>query len=97
MIYFNINLRNPWWAERFENIWNTSGSIPIKHKYYEVQIIKNDNLFRVEFGFTIKEDHAGVNLEFGILGYEIHFTIYDHRHWNYKEDRWMYDNEYGEQ
>lgn len=96
MIYFNFNIRRPGWWNRFANIKNWHGSTPVKHKYWEVQIIKNDNLFRVEFGWTVKEDHAGVNLELGLLGYEIHATVYDSRHWNAEENRWMIYNENGE-
>lgn len=93
MIYFNINLRNPYWAERFQSIKCWHGSTPFEHKFWEVQIIKNDNLFRIEFGFTIREDHAGSNLELGFFGWEIHFTFYDHRHWNYDLGCWQtYDN-----
>lgn len=93
MIYFNFTIRRPAWWERFDNIKCWTGKTFVKHKYWEVQIIKNDNLFRVEFGWTVKEDHAGVNLELGLLGYEIHVTIYDSRHWNTDENRWMtYDN-----
>ena len=88
MIYFNINIRNPWWVERFKNIRNWHGSTPFHNKYWEVQIIKNDNLLRCEFEFTVRQDHAGANLELGLLGYEIHFTFYDNRHWNHKEGRW---------
>ena len=93
MIYFNFNIRRPGWWNRFASIKHWHGSTPVEHKYWEVQIIKNDNLFRIEFGWTVKEDHAGVNLELGLLGYEIHATIYDNRHWNTDENRWMtYDN-----
>lgn len=94
MIYFNINIRNPWW-DRFRNIRNWHGSTPFKNKHWEVQIIKSDNLLRCEFEFTTRQDHAGCNLELGFLGYEIHFTFYDNRHWNYEEGRWNQDNEYG--
>lgn len=93
MIYLNLNIRNPRWSERFQSIKCWHGSTPFKHKYWEVQILKNDNLLRFEFGFTIREDHAGANLELGLLGYEIHFTLYDNRHWNYEEGRWeIYDD-----
>lgn len=91
MIYFNINIRHPGWWRRFENIKTWHGSTPIPNKYWEVQVIKNDNLLRVELGWTVREDHAGVNLELGLLGYEIHFTIYDNRHWN--SDAGRYYNE----
>jgi len=96
MIYFNFNIRNPYWADRFKNIWWKVGETPFKNKFWEIQVIKNDNLFRLEFGFTTRQDHAGVNLELGLLGYEIHFTFYDNRHWNYEENRWMiYSEEKG--
>ena len=89
MIYFNFNIRNPKWWDRFENIKCWMGGTPIKHKYWEVQIIKNDNLLRIEFGVTTQQDHAGCNLELGLFGYEVHFTFYDNRHWNHEENRWM--------
>jgi len=88
MIYFNVNVRNPYWWERFKNIKCWAGNTPLKHKYWEIQVIENDNLFRVEFEFTVRQDHAGTNLELGLLGYEIHFTFYDNRHWNVEEGCW---------
>jgi hypothetical protein len=88
MIYFNCNLRNPW-GGNFKSIWHKAGSTPFKNKYWEVQVIKNDNWFRIEFSFTIREDHAGTNFELGLFGYEIHFTFYDNRHWNYEKGRWQ--------
>lgn len=88
MIYLNLNIRHPNWWNRFENIKCWVGETPFKHKYWECQILKADNLLRFEFGFTIREDHAGLNLELGLFGYEIHFTFYDNRHWNHKEGRW---------
>ena len=92
MIYFNVNIRNPNWSDRFKSIKVWTGSTPFRNKFWEVQIIENDNLLRCEFEFTVKQDHAGVNLELGLLGYEVHFTFYDNRHWNYKENRWeIYD------
>lgn len=89
MIYFNINIRNPRWWDRFKHIKLWMGEAPIKHKYWEVQVIKNDNLLRLEFEVTTQQDHAGCKLELGLLGYEIHFTFYDNRHWNHEEHRWM--------
>jgi hypothetical protein len=89
MIYFNFNIRNPKWWERFENIKCWMGETPFKHKFWEVEVIKNDNLLRLEFEVTTQQDHAGARLELGLLGYEAHFTFYDNRHWNSEEHRWM--------
>jgi hypothetical protein len=88
MIYFNVNIRHPKWWNRFANIKTWVGKTTWKNKYWEIQIIKNDNLLRVEFEYSIQQDHAGVNLELGLVGYEIHFTVYDNRHWNYEKNCW---------
>lgn len=92
MIYFNINIRNPWW-NRFQNLWNKSGSTPFKNKYWEAEFMKDDELFRIEFEWSYRQDHAGVRIELGLLGYKGSFTFYDCRHWNYEEGRWY---RYGE-
>ena len=89
MIYFNTNIRNPRWWDRFENIKSWAGETPIKHKFWEVQILKGPDLFRIEFEFTTQQDHAGINIELALFGYQIGFTFYDNRHWNNEENRWM--------
>jgi hypothetical protein len=87
-LYWCFNIRNPNWWRRFQNVKCWVGKTPFKNKSWEVQIIKNDNLLRIEFEVTTKQDHAGANLELGLLGYEIHFTFYDHRHWNNETNAW---------
>ena len=89
MIYFNINIRNPGWWNRWANIKSWAGSTPIPNKFWEVQITKGPELFRIEFEATTQQDHAGVNLELGLAGYCLHFTIYDHRHWDIDNNRWV--------
>jgi hypothetical protein len=93
MIYFNINIRNPRWWDRFANIKYWSGETPFKHKFWEVQIIKSPELFRIEFEFTTQQDHAGVNIELALLGYHISFTFYDNRHWDIKNNCWEVYND----
>lgn len=89
MIYFNINIRNPKWWDRFALINCKMGNTPFKNKFWEWQILKGPDLFRIEFEITTQQDHAGMNIELALLGYQIGFTIYDNRHWNYEENRWM--------
>jgi hypothetical protein len=89
MIYFNINIRNPYWWDRFENLWCKAGATPFKYKFWEIQILKGPELFRIEFEVTTRQDHAGMNLELGLLGYHLGFTFYDNRHWNTEEGCWM--------
>lgn len=91
MIYFNINIRNPKWWNRFENLWNKGGTTPFKNKCWEVQFMKCSELFRIEFNWTVQQDHAGVNLELGLFGYQFDMKFYDSRHWNIYTNTW-YDH-----
>jgi hypothetical protein len=92
MIYFNINIRNPRWWNRWEGIKHWSGSTPFKHKFWEVQFMKNSELFRIEFNWTVQQDHAGVQLELGLFGYQLDFNFYDNRHWDTETNSWkVYD------
>lgn len=93
MIYFNINIRNPKWWDRFENIWCKSGDTPFKHKYWEVQFMKSSELFRIEFNWTVQQDHAGVQLELGLFGYQLDLSFHDNRHWNIEAGRYYKYNE----
>lgn len=89
MIYFNINIRNPYWWERFEHIKCWTGKTPFKNKFWEVEIFKNENLLRLEFEATTMQDHAGINLELALFGYQLKFTLYDHRHWDIENNCWQ--------
>lgn len=89
MIYFNINIRNPLWWDRWANIKNWAGKPTKNHKCWEVQITKCAELFRIEFEWTVRQDHAGVNSELGLLGYALHLTWYDTRHWHPEKNRWI--------
>ena len=87
MIYFNINIRNPFW-NRYKLIWFKHGKTFLKNKFWELQISQDDELLRLEFEYTIRQDHAGLRLEFGLMGYKFTMTIYDNRHWNYLINSW---------
>lgn len=89
MIYFNINIRNPYWWNRFKSIKSWAGSTPFEYKFWEVQIMKSAELFRIEFEWNIRQDHAGINLELGLLGYCATFGIHDSRHWDIETDNWV--------
>lgn len=95
MIHLNINIRNPYWYNRFKNIKYWAFSTPLKWKQFEVQIMKSAQLFEIAFDITTKQDHAGFSIELALLGYQIDFTFYDVRHWNYEESRWMIYTEEG--
>lgn len=85
MISFNFNIRNPW-SDKFKNLWNRVYKTPFKNKFIELEITEDFTLVSVMFNWTVRQSHAGLDLEFGLLGYCVHVNFYDNRHW---------DNTYG--
>ena len=92
MISFNFNLRNPW-SNTFKNLWCCSYSTPFKNKFIELEITKDFTLVSFMFNWTIRQSHAGLDLELGLLGYNIHFNFYDSRHWDVENKCWEKYNE----
>lgn len=80
MIYVSFGLSNPW-GTSFNNIWNQSGRLT-KNKSWELELLKGRQIIGFEFGYTMRQSHAGLSLELALLGYSISFHIYDNRHWD---------------
>ena len=96
MININFNLSNPC-SNRFINLWNRSWDTPFKHKFIELEVYRDSSIVSFNFSWTIRQSHAGLDIELGVLGFCVHFNLYDNRHWNYTEGRWMrYSEELGE-
>lgn len=87
MIRLNFNLRNPW-SSRFENIKCWAGKTFFKNKCWEFELLKTTDILSLSFAFTVRQDHAGLDIEAGILGYCLHFNFYDNRHWDDDSNRW---------
>lgn len=96
MISVNFNLRNPR-SNEFKNLWCKSYTTPFKNKFIELEVIKDATLVTVMFNWTVRQSHAGLDLELGLFGYNFHFNFYDNRHWNIEQGRWIiYTEELGE-
>jgi hypothetical protein len=53
---------------------------------------------QVHCSITARTDHAGVSAKLALLGYSIHFSFYDTRHWDSENDQWqVYDAAYFEE
>ncbi len=95
MISFSFNIRNPY-SQQSKNLWSKMWYV-YTNKYAELEVYKDSSLLSFNFSWTIRQSHAGLDIEFGLLGYCVHFNLYDNRHWNYTEGRWMiYTEELGE-
>ncbi len=89
MISINFNLRNPW-SKQFKNLWWHAWKTPFKNKFIELEFYKDSSIATFNLNWTIRQSHAGLDIELGLFGYCLHFNFYDNRHWNYEEGRWMF-------
>ena len=88
MININFGISNPWYKEDFKTIFYRTGSIT-KNKQWEIQITRYSfNIFDFSFDWTHRTDHAGVKLEFSLVGLSLHLQMYDRRHWDYENKTW---------
>lgn len=96
MISFNFNLINPW-SNRFKNLWNRVYTTPFKHKFIELEVMKDTTIVCFMFRLAGRTSHGGLSMDLGLLGYSFSFNFYDNRHWNYQLGRYfMYNEENGE-
>ena len=87
LIHLRFNLATPW--ELFKNLGSLHGRLgrhrawELEHTYYAGSLVD------VEFAVSTGEDHAGLELCLGLLGYGIGFRVYDTRHWNTTLNTWV--------
>lgn len=66
---------------------------PFKNKHIELEIVQDSTLISFVFNWTVRQSHAGLDLEVGVFGYNAHFNFYDCRHWNSEKNQWYSANE----
>jgi hypothetical protein len=86
MIHLNLEISNPW-SNYFKIGRVFTGSIT-KNKFWELQFMRTHDILCAKLDFTTGQDHAGFNIELGLLSFSAAFTVYDHRHWNYLSKDW---------
>lgn len=81
------NLFDRW--EFFKPLGSVSGML-FWHKVWELEhSYMSTMLVDIDISLTTRRDHSGLNITLGLLGYGIHFSIYDTRHWNYNLNQWV--------
>ncbi len=93
MISFNFNLRNPWSKTFIKNLLCRVYDTPFKNKFIELEVYRDFTIVAFMFNWTFRQSHAGLDIDLGLFGYNVHFNFYDNRHWNTEEGRWMFYNE----
>ena len=75
-------LTNPFVPDYFRNLGCRYGKIgqfwawELEHCFYPRALVD------IDISITAKEDHQGVEFTVGVLGYGVHFRIYDTRHYD---------------
>lgn len=91
---FILKILSPFSNNTFKGIYCFHKTLS-KNKSFEVEINKNSEIF-MEFNMNIRfrgHDHAGPEITLGLFSYSLSARVYDHRHWNYKTQKWKnYDN-----
>ena len=87
MFSLNFNIRNPW-SNTFNNLWSRAYTTPFKNKFIELEVTRDFTLVSFMFNWTVRQSHAGLDLELGLFGYCVHFSFYDIRHWDSKTKGW---------
>ena len=94
MIVLNFNLQHPW-QYQFKNIWSRSWQTWVKHKFIEMEVYSSRDILSFTFVWTVRQDHAGIGIELGMLGRGWHFKFYDNRHWDYNANQYYTHSEQG--
>ena len=74
MINLRFSITNPW-SDKFENLFSRAGKTPFKHKFWEFQFMRTDEIACVDVRYTIRQDHSGLDLWFGLFSYSVNFKI----------------------
>jgi hypothetical protein len=99
MIFFNLQIDNPWFKPRddFENQHHYHKDVKLsQHKNLEIQVSRFEPSLILGIKIDLRwrgRDHQGPEIDLTLLGYMFNVKIYDSRHWNYDEHRWMTDKE----
>ena len=89
MIDISLYVSNPFRKEEFSSLYNKSAAITT-NKTVEIQVISDTATFLL-LAFSFRpdgRDHAGLQIELGMFGYEIHFSVLDNRHWDFEMGKW---------
>ena len=92
MINLRLSISIPW-LDRFESLYAKAGNTPFKYKFWEFQILKSNDLITLDSRITTRQDHAGLDLWIGLVGYAVNFVFYDSRHWDYENKCWTITEE----
>lgn len=60
---------------------------------FEIEVLHLEPAVNLTANWFTKTDNAGPEFYLNVFGNWISLKLYDHRHWNQKENRWYHPNE----
>ena len=87
MLSLHFNVSNPW-SNRFKSMGSWFGNAPVKHKSWEIELNKNNDVIGMTLRITTRQSHAGIFLAVSLFGFEAVFNYYDNRHWVDEKNCW---------
>jgi len=96
MIYLGASIRWPWfkgYKSIYDDYLYKSWSVS-KNKTLELQVSKGgDDLIGFMFSWSMRRDHAGLDIEVSLFRRFILISFHDNRHWNDNTSRYInYDD-----
>jgi hypothetical protein len=88
MIHFSFNITNPWSKRKLTSITSKHGSTPWKHKFWEFDLTKSRSILGINLTISHRQSHSRFEILLGLIGYDLIFSFYDDRHWDYDNERW---------
>lgn len=92
MIYFSLDISWPLARYGGQSDYFYWDKLITKNKALSIQVSNFKHSFKLisfDFHWSWKQDHAGLMVEFGLLGLSVLLNFYDARHWNYEQNRYM--------
>jgi hypothetical protein len=83
--HFEFSLPNRKWKTLFEK----SGKTPFPHKFWELNVYRDNVILGFRFQFSTQTDHAGLFTSITLFRFTIDFEFYDCRHWDDEENCWV--------
>jgi hypothetical protein len=88
MIHLSFALANPFSApNRFKNLYNNVWFVT-ENKNLEVEFYRSTSIISFSFNLSAMRDHAGLTIDFDLIGYGCQLSLQDKRHWDYDSNDW---------
>jgi hypothetical protein len=88
MIHLALNITNPWSKQNLSSVKFWHGPTPWKNKFWELDLTRSRTIVSANLVVSHRQSHSGFEVMLGLFGYDLMFTIYDQRHWDYDINDW---------